>query len=279
MYRIVAIVTVIFWLTAMAALFVRDVWPAWTAQDAPPMIFTKLAELKQPEQQFQIIGPQGQRLGTAWNNIVTTSAATTNYATLLIQNIPVVPELLVESITEFDTQGIMDSFSLDVIGMPAMKVQVRGERRGIYFPCELRIGPLERQANLDLSASRMIGETFRPFTFLPTLRVGQRWRMQLLDPTSIITRQRADFTSVVAEVTGKETIQSPIYDSPVECFVVETSPQHVKAWVGPEGQVLLQQVDMPGLGKIVISQEDYDAEARSSAKQRIRTRAGSRSAD
>jgi hypothetical protein len=258
----------------MGALFVRDIWPAWTAQDAPPMRPAQLAKLDRPQQQFQIIGPHDRRMGTAWSNVVSNTENTTIYGTLVLETVPLVPAVLIETVTDFDTQGGMDSFSLDVFGVPMMKIQVRGERRGIYFPCEARIGPLERQANLDLSASRLIGETLRPFTFLPTLRVGQRWRMQLLDAASIVAKQRAEFTSIVAEVTGTEVIRSPLYNEPVECFVVETSPQHAKAWVGPKGDVLVQEVDVPGLGKLTIREETFNSEERTNAKQRIRSRPG-----
>jgi len=272
MYRLIAISVAILWVTAMGALFVRDVWPAWTAQDAPPMRPSQFVD--RPQQQFQITGPQNRHIGTAWSNVVTASESTTIYGTLLLERLPLVPAVLIETVTDFDAQGGMDSFSLDVYGVPMMKIQVRGERRGIYFPCEAHIGPLERQANLDLSASRLIGETLRPFTYLPTLRVGQRWRMQLLDAASIVAKQRAEFTSIVAEVTGTEVIRSPLYNEPVECFVVETSPQHAKAWVGPKGDVLLQEVDVPGLGKLSIREETFSQEKRSAAKQRIRSRTG-----
>jgi hypothetical protein len=50
------------------------------------------------------------------------------------------------------------SFTLDVYGAPAL-IKVHGERMGIYFPCQLDVGTIHRQVNLELSASRMIGDT------------------------------------------------------------------------------------------------------------------------
>jgi hypothetical protein len=147
-------------------------------------------------------------------------------------------------------------------------IRVYGERRGIYFPCELQVGAIVRQANLELSASRMIGDTLRPFSFLPTLKVGQSWRMQLLDPLSAALFRRTQFTSIVAKVTGEEIIEHE--GQPVTCKVVETSPQHVKAWVGPDGRVLLQEAELPALGKLRIREEKYDAGARQAAKDQIK---------
>src|SRR5690606_34576415 len=104
--------------------------------------------------------------------------------TLLIEGLSFIPAVRIETTTEFDPEGELDSFRMDVFGVPMTKIWVAGERRGIYFPCELQVGPLYRQANLDMSASRMISESLRPFTVLPNLYVGQSWRMQILDPLS-----------------------------------------------------------------------------------------------
>jgi hypothetical protein len=170
-------------------------------------------------------------------------------------------------VTEFDMEGGLDSFSLDVHGVPMTIIRVRGERRGIYFPCELQIGPIRRQASLDLSASRLIGESLRPFAFLPDLRVGQSWRMQLLDPMAAVMRRRAEFKPIVARVTGTEIIEHE--GQPLECFVVETSPQSATAWVDSSGRVLMQRVDVPGFGKLTVRTEAYDEESRAQARQRV----------
>ena len=140
-----------------------------------------------------------------------------------------------------------------------------GARRG------KAVGPLRRQANLDVSASRLIGESLRPFTFLPDLHVGQSWRMQILDPMSAVMQQQTHFKSVVATVTGTETIEGAD-GKPVECFVVKTRPQRTAAWVDRDGRVIAQQVDVPGLGRITVRQEPYDEDAHDAAVQRVPSR-------
>lgn len=268
MYRSLVIGSLLLWVAAMSCLFMRDVYPAWTAQDAPPVTPAMLNNLQALQEQYGIFRGDGARLGTAWSNIAMSGGNTTVHGTAALAP-AMLPEVRIETITEFTPDGALDSFSLDVYGVPMTVIKVRGERRGPYFPCELQVGPLIRQANLELSASRMIGDTLRPFSYLPTLKVGQSWRMQLLDPVAAVMARRTQFTSIVARVTGEETIQHD--GRPVICKVVETSPQQVKAWVAPDGRVLVQEAEMPGLGKVRVEQERYNNVARSEVKERIRS--------
>ncbi len=279
MYRLLLIGSVFLWLGAMTALFVRDVWPAWTAQDAPPITKELLNQIDHRQEQYGIFDQDGARMGTAWTNILTAGGNTTIYGTaaLSVSAILPMPELRIETVTEFADDGALDSFNLDVFGVPMTTIKVRGERRGVYFPCELQVGPLHRQANLELSASRMIGDALRPFSFLPTLKVGQSWRMQVLDPMSAVMTRQTQFTSVIATVTGEETVQHA--GRSIVCKVVETSPHHVKAWVAPEGRVVIQEAQLPAMGKYRIRQEPFDENARTQARERIRARGPLREPD
>ena len=271
MYRLFAIGVLLLWAATMTALVMRDVWPAWTAQDAPPMTAQQFARLDQQAQQFGIFNAANQRIGSAWSEVSSPGETTVINGTVLVDGLTTIPPIRIESRTDFDADGGLDAFQLNLYGVPMMQIWVRGERRGIYFPCEMHFGPIHREASLDLAASRLIGETFRPFTFLPTLTVGQSWRMQLLDPMSIALRGQADFTSVIATVTGIETIEHPIDPSrTVECFVVQTSPNPTTAWVDPQGQVLVQQVDMPGVGQVTVRREPFQKADRESARKRVR---------
>ena len=268
MYRWLFIAVLTLWLVAMAALIRRDVWPAWTAQDVPRIQSTQFEQAKR-EEQFGIFDAQRQRIGTAWSDVQREANGHTSLnGTVLIDGLKLLPPVRFESATEFDTEGELDSFRLDVYGVP-MIITVHGERRGIYFPCELQVGPMTRQANLDVSASRMIGESLRPFTVLPKLRVGQAWRMQILDPFSAIQSRKAEFKSVIAQVTGRESI--PIEGKgQVECFVVQIRDQGSMAWVADDGQVLRQEVAVPGMKKLTLEIEPYDLKARHQARDRVR---------
>lgn len=268
MYRLMTVGIVLLWVSAMTALFVRDVWPAWTAQDAPPMTAAELAQADR-NQQVGIYDAAGARVGTAWNSIKTVGGNSTITGMVHIEGFGALPVLLVETSTTFDAKGELDSFNLDVFGVPMTTIKVHGERHGIYFPCEIQLGPLFRQANLDMSASRLIGDSVRPFNFLPMLEVGQSWRMQIIDPLSAAMGGGTRFVPIVARVTGKETIKLKHDGREAECFLVETSPGKAKAWVGRDGRVYKQQVDVPGLGRVTVWDEPYERELRQSVRRRV----------
>ncbi len=268
MYRLLSVGIVISWAAAMGTLFMRDVYPAWTAQDAPPMTHDQLARFGGHAQQLGIYDGQGKRRGTAWSDISSAGSNTAIHGTIYLEDLPMVPVLLVETSTEFDEKGELDNFTLQVFGVPLTTIRVHGERHGIYFPCEIHVGPLFRQANLEMAASCMLGESFRPFSYLPTLKVGQSWRMQVIDPLSAALGSSTRFVPVVARVTGKEMLAAG--NGSKECFVVETSPGQAKAWVDPEGHVLKQEVNVPGFGKLSVVDEKYEEDARARVRNRVR---------
>jgi len=255
MYRLFAAGVVLLWVSAMTALFVRDVWPAWSAQDAPPLNRQHLADLPQRQEQFGIFKVGGERIGTAWSDLQATPERTVIRDTIATGARGILPSLRIESETEFDPAGGLDSFALRVLGIPNTRIAVRGERRGIYFPVEMHFGTFHRQANLDMSATRLIGDSMRPFTFLPTLHVGQSWRMQLLDPMTAVLSGKTQFRSIVARVAR---------------FVVETSPQQVTAWVDTHGRVLVSEVDLPGFGRLQTCEEPYDENLWTLTKRQVR---------
>lgn len=271
MYRLSSIGVVLLWLSAMVALIARDVWPAWTAQDPPPITAQRLAQIVDEQEQFGLLDTKGRQIGTAWSNVTATGPNTNIYGTMQVRELPLLSDILIETLTVFDGEGGLDSFELDVHGVPLTTIRVRGERRGIYFPCELQVGLLRREANLDLSASRMIGESLRPFTFLPALEVGQSWRMQVLDPLAAAMNQQTRFTPVIARVTRIETLELA-GKGLIECFVVETSPHQAVAWVDRQGRVVQQQVEMPALGRVTVVQQPYDAGARQEAREQMNSR-------
>ena len=254
----------------MVALFARDVWPAWTAQDPPPMTHEQLASLDGQTMQYALLRASDDRIGTAWSAVELVSDRVVIRGTVALETKALMLPIRIETMTEFDADGNLDSFLLNVNGVPGTKIRVVGERHGIYFPCELHAGPIHRQARLDLSASRMIGESLRPFAFLPTLEVGQSWRMQLLDPVSVALGGKTQFSAVVARVTRRETIEHPPDSGKhVQCHVVETFPQQSMAWVDGEGRILVQQAEMPVFGRVTVRQEQYDPNELAKTKRRI----------
>jgi len=268
-YRLFGMGAGLLWVSAMTALFVRDVWPAWTAQDAPPMSKEILSDLRGRQEQFGIFRADGSRVATAWTSVEGSGTNTFISSTVHLEDLGFpVPSVLIETRIEFAEDGELNSFDLDVYGVPMITIKVHGEQRGIYFPCELQIGALRREANLELSASRLIGDTLRPFNYLPMLKVGQSWRMQLIDPLSAVISQRTRFTPIVARVTHTERI--PHGGVELECFVVETTPGQAKAWVAPDGRVIRQEVDVPGIGQVTAREERYEGKHREKVRLRYR---------
>ncbi len=273
MFRLLSLGIILFWIGAMSALFMRDVYPAWTAQDAPVMTREQFAQLLQKDQQLGIFDGQGRRRGTAWSDFTPSAGTNAIHGTVLLEGIRLLPVLLVETTTEFDQAGELDNFTLEVFGVPMTTIKVHGERHGLYFPCEIQAGPLYRQANLEMAATRLLGNSFQPFGYLPTLKVGQSWRMQVIDPVSAVMGGGTRFMPLIATVSHKESILHG--GKPVECFVVATSPGQAKAWVGPDGRVYKQEVNVPGFGLLVVLDEDYRLDLRSAARDQVRYRRNS----
>ncbi len=267
MYRLFAIGVLLFWASMMSVLFMRDVWPAWTAQEPPPMTAEQLARLADRKTQLGIFAGDGRRLGTAWRQMTTAGDTTSLYGTVITEPYQYIPATRTETVTEFNAEGGLETFSLDVYGISNTIIQAKGERRGIFFPCEFQFGVLRRRINLDLSATRLIGDSLQPFGYLPELRVGQAWRMQILDPLSAIVGGKARFHSVVARVTGREAITHQ--GRPVECFVVVTDNPPIKAWVDDDGQVCVQEAELPAFGKVILRAEPYDEQTFQQARLNI----------
>jgi hypothetical protein len=266
MYRLFVIAVVLFWLGSMGALFMRDVWPAWTAQEPPSMSPGSLESDTPPETQLAIYNEQNKRLGTAWSRVTKTSQETTISSTVSIIAGKMIPSLLIEMNTVFDDEGRLDRFRLEVKGIPQMKIFAEGERRGIYFPCRFQVGVIRRQMNLELAASRMMGQSFQPFAYLPNLEVGQAWRMQMLDPLTAVMSKQARLTPMVIHVIEKEPIEHQ--GEKVECFVLESTPPRIKAWVDERGYILKQKTQVPMIGTLILKSEKYDAAAREKARTR-----------
>ncbi|HPD30922.1 MAG TPA: hypothetical protein PLL20_13065 [Phycisphaerae bacterium] len=274
-YRLLGLAAFLLWAAAMVSLFVHDVMPEWIAQDPPRITVEQFKLLDEPLQQYRIVDSRDRRLGTAWSEVrVNRETASVNGTVLLdgLSNIPalplkMIPSIRIESQADFDRQGALEGFRLDVHGFLDQKIFVHGERRGIYFPVEMQFGPIRREVPLDYAASRMIGESLNPLACLPTLRLGQSWRMQMLDPLTAVLSGRTEFKSVVARVTGKEAIAHPFEPGrTVDCFIVETVPPSSKAWVDEKGRVFRQEADLPGVGRVTLIMEAYNEEARDNAK-------------
>ena len=251
---------VVLWVASMSVLFVRDILPAWLAGDPPPTLTAA-----QLDHQAGIFDAQGRRIGTNWVQYISThDLLTVKSTTLLIEPIAGWGPLRIRTWFTFRDQRVLDEFETRIFGAP-LPIIVRGENYDPDFPCELTVGDMRYRWRLDMETSRMLAETFKPFTHLRGLHVGQSWRMRVLDPLAAMTGRGGRIEAVLVRVVGKERIEHR--GKATECFRVEAP--NLVAFVDAEGEVLRQQVDVPVVGTIVILEEAFDLNALQAARKRV----------
>ncbi len=267
MNRTFGAVVAVAWLIAMTALVRRDVVPFWSAQEAPSRIFPDIAL------QVAIHNEAGVRLGTTWVTTTPTESITTVHSTTLLDFRPLATAfplrgpLLSDATLTYVGDGDLDQFRFRLEGAE-LPILVVGERCGRDFSCTTTMGQATTTIPLDGRLSECLAESLRPFTYLRDLQVGQSWRIRLLDPLALLMEQRPDFKMMLATVTDRETIDHQ--GRPVECFRIEAAGS--VAWAGDTGRVLRQEVQLPLLGRWVLTDEPFDRDARRAAITMIRGR-------
>ena len=255
---------VLLWLTSIAALFIRDILPSWLAGQAPPVVSAQhLRYMRERSRQTGIFGPEGWRIGTNWVEFIPTHDLILVKSTTAIEGFRLLPPLRIESQVRLRTDGTLDQFILNVYGAP-IPVRLRGENYESDFACELQMGEVVHRWRMDVETTRMLTQTFKPFTHLPHLRVGQSWQMRIVDPLAALTGGSARFEPMVARVTGTRDIHHRGED--IRCLVVEAP--RLRALVAPTGEVLRHELTLPGLGRISGVDEPFDR----AALQRVRAR-------
>jgi len=262
--RILGFIVALLWLGSMTGLFVRDVWPAWTAREPPAGVSIRTIRQLGANHQAGIFDDRGHRAGTAWTSLLPLAGGVLVHNTTVLNRFVGLPPCRIESKLRFSKDGTLEELELDVYGLP-MPVSLRGQNYAPYFPCTLQVGTRRYSFRLNASSAALMGEAIRPFSCLPDLRVGQAWRMRLFDPFSAVLGNRVRLRHVLVRVTRRETIEH--LGRQVTCYVVEAP--HVVAWVDAGGRVLVQQVEVPLLGKFIVRDEPYQEERRRRAKKRI----------
>ena len=255
---------VVLWMASMSTLFVRDILPAWQAGDPPPTLTAAQLGHDKINRQAGIFDAQGRRIGTNWVQYISTRDLLTVKSTTLLERIAGWGPLRIQTWFTFRAQGVLDEFETRIFGAP-FPITVKGENYDPDFLCELTVGDMSYQWRLDAETSRMLAETFKPFTLLRGLHVGQSWQMRVMDPVAAMTGRGRRFEAVLVRVVGKERIEHQ--GEVTECFRVE-APNMV-AFVDADGEVLRQQVDVPVVGAIVILEEAFDLKALQAAKKRV----------
>lgn len=260
----------------MTWLVAHDVWPALTAVDPPTMTSVEWLERDGLKTQYTIMDDAHLRLGTIWTTYLVDEAAVRREDIIAIDDFPLnISPLRMMIDSTFTAEGDLDEFSLE-LNSPAGEVILHGERFHADFSFSLRSGRVERLFKVPLTDGKLISGSFHSFGQLGELRVGQRWRMQVFNPVAALTGLGERFTSVVVEVTGEERIELP--EGKVNCLTVEAPG--ARAWVDAQGNVRLQEVNVPLVGKLRIRREstfDEDARWEIARTRRGAQRPGSRS--
>lgn len=254
--RIIDLFVVTSWLIAMAWLAARDVVPRWFATQPPES--TSLQWLARHGHRFQygLFAENAVRAGTAWSTFQVGGQAITRTDTLLVQHLPLCPWLVVQTRLEFLSESELDEIEVLILGVQA-PIKLAGERQGPRFAFQLSFdGEPAHEFVLDSEAAQTLCDTIKPFSALSGLFVGQSWSVQALDPFSLIQGSRRRLKPVLVTVTGRDVLRLHGREQP--CFVVETSG--ARAWVAEDGRVLLQRVEVPGLGMIEIQEESFQRE-------------------
>ena len=255
--RVGGFVIVLFWAASMTWLVWHDVWPVLTAGDPPDVMVG--AGPAGSGWQVGIYNKYDQRIGTAWSACQGPLGRTD---IIFLKLPPAVDRLRIRIESQFTEQGQLDDFELKVQGLE-VPVDIRGERFPSVYGFTVTAGPLKESFKINASDAGLIGDVFRPFTALPGLEVGRSWRMQVVNPVAVVTGLGRRFTPILVRVTRRETITT-FDDRSVSCLVVEAPG--VKAWVDPDGVVLVQEVELPVGGRITLRDEPFDALAMRNAR-------------
>ncbi len=272
--RSLSIFVVLFWLASMSWLVAHDVVPAWTAQDLPKFVAGDWLSRQHSVSQARIESAGGKRVGTVWTEYIPTTAGLSRQDIIWLSDIPRMPPLpemppmLVRIDTDFTTDGKLDSFALELFGY-GEPVSLQGERYSGYLAFRLDVGTARTQLfKVDASVAGLVADAFHPFPPMPSLEVGQSWRMYVVNPLAVLTGAGAKLMPLVVNVTGTQMLQGP--DGAKSCFVLEADK--AKAWVDPNGQVLRQEIELPYGGKFTTIAEPYDQALRSAAQARFPVR-------
>jgi len=247
------------WLLAMSWLVAHDILPHWTASTPPPV---KGGEWLNDGNRIQFtlydeLGP----MGSVWTEYLVDDRSTRRDDLVWLDRLPldIAPlRIMVNSV--FTAAGVLDEFSvfLETGGASKANVRLHGERFHADFSFKLESGPLERAFKIPLVEGGMFSGAFHPFGALTNLRVGQRWRMQMVNPISLLTGLGNQFIPLLVEVTGEERVKTANGD--VNCFIID-SP-NARAWVDARGNVVAQEMKLPMLGTMRLERErNFDERA------------------
>ncbi len=274
MNRLLGALIVVLWLVALSAVLVRDVVPYWRTQSPPS------GKMPSGDYQTGIYTAGGERIGTSWTSLNPQPDMLTVHSNTLLDGRLPLPTAVVASLSIDSTFSVsapdnrLVGFELTLRHDGEQVAELRGHQVGEDYACVAQVGELTRHFSLDARATSVLTESLRPFNHLPNLRVGQSWRIRMLDPVALLRDQTAATVPQLVRVTGRETIDHG--GLAVACFRIETDG--ATAWADDTGRVLRQRVELPLLGRFELRDEPFDQAARAKARRRAAGQTGERPA-
>ncbi len=265
--RLVELLIVSSWLVCMTWLVARDAVPRWFAE-APPEGAT-LSWLEEQGHRFQygIFDSSGGRRGSCWSVYEVHHDTIRRRDLLVLDRLGPIKRLIIETELTFLNETELTTIEVEIKGVPAL-ITLKGERQGPKFGFELEIGGfVVHSFVLDAQAAQTLCDVTKPFSTLRGLEVGRSWKIHVIDPFSLIqSGGRTRLKAVVVRVTDKEVIH--VEGRAYDCYVVE-SPG-ARAWIDETGRTRRQVVDVPGVGKLEIREEEYRRAKYDTMLRRIR---------
>lgn len=269
--RWIGITAVALMLSANVSLFMRDIVPDWIAGDPPDNISLRLGDNETRKLQVGIYDTHGGMVGQSWSVALlsTNQLRVSSWTVLYPLRLPggaATPRVRIDTEMAFASTGAIDTLEIRVHGFD-LPVYFKGEYvPPDKFPCEWRVGEQSGKLVLDSDRMRSLGDMFRPFDHLPGMYVGRTWRLKLFNPLAKLLPpwRTSDMAmeSVLVRVVALDTIKHEGRE--VEAYRVE-APQ-IRAWVGHDGTVYRQELDLPLFGRLIVQSQEFDDELR---KRRI----------
>jgi hypothetical protein len=252
------------WLAAMTWVIAHDLWPAMTAMPSPPLQLSEWLRGEGRQSRYTISDDLGD-LGTVWSEYLIDERSVRREDLIWIERLPMdLAPMRINIFSVFTVDGVLDEFTVRLQSQ-LPDVELHGERFHADFGFRLKTGTMERAFKVPLVDGGVITGAFHPFGGMTNLSVGQRWRMQVVNPLTILTGIGDKFIPLVVEVVGEERLRTA--DGEHNCFILQS--QNAKAWVDAAGGVRRQEVNLPLLGALRIERRnDFDEKGQGEARQR-----------
>ncbi len=258
------------WAGMMFLLFEREVRPYFEYR-LPPSYRLALRDKMRPELQRRAITFADGRIGEVETLIAPQAEGGTLMTSRLLMKMgPLSPiklpddQVYLGSEVRVDPAYRLAGFRMEC-RFQGLRMTVKGERQGDqlflrYDAPFLRDG----ERLVDLPPDAILTDSFLPYQGGGRLEEGKKWKMRLIDVTSLVTlnsRQPLSFTEMYATVVGKEKVE--VGGREVVAYKVDVKEQPndepekwaYQIWVDEEGTVVRQLMKMNKLPCAIVLEE------------------------